>query len=160
MPIIEGYDDLDLGPKRFPEGEYQVTITEAKLVSGERKLSGSKWYALKVGFTGGGFSADTVVYYPADTAEWTSWSDGRRKLTKRQFDTLGIGMSQLESEGARAALIGKIITISVEKNGEYTNFYFREAAGMDSGVDFPAPTVPLEGAAVAPTAGHAEAIIV
>lgn len=161
MPIIDGYDDLDLGPKRLPFGLHRgVVITKCAYETGQGK-NGAQFYALDVTVAHGDVSERVRVWIPADTAEWVSWSEAKRKSTKGQLTALGLAMSDVESEQARAAVIGRSVDVEVKQNGEYRNVYFREAAGMDSGVGLPAPTVTLEGAHVSQAATRApETIIV
>lgn len=159
MPIIDGYDDLDLGPKKFPVGDHVAEIKSAKLATGTTK-NGAPYLALDIFITDGTHGDNIRVFLPRDTAEWTGWEDWQRKGCKRQLKGLGIHMSEVESEGARERLIGKAQTINVnESNGKfYVNF--REAAGMDSGASLPAPTNPLEGAGSTPATGQPQAIVV
>lgn len=133
MPIIDGYDDLEVGGfSHWKAGSHEVTIDSAKLVDGQRQ-DGAKWYALQVEFTRtDGATRSQRIYYPASTAEWMSMKEGQRKATKSQLEGLGIAMSELESEHARAALIGKTLSLEVKVNGDYTNYYFQQNNGQDA----------------------------
>lgn len=141
MPIIDGYDDLDLGPKRFPEGEHTGTIETAKLTTGTNKNGGS-YIALDVQLTDGTHGENIRVFLPKTNSEWVGWEDWQRKRLKRQLNGLGIHISEVESDQARAKLIGKTQAILVTKkqNGEGTNVYFREdEEAASSGSSLPEP---------------------
>lgn len=160
MPIIDGYDDLELGPAGFPDGLTRgASVTSCKYETGTTK-AGNRFYALDVVLTAGSTSEKLRVWIPCDTDEWRGWSVGRRKATKGQLTALGIDISEVESEQARGAVIGRVLDVEVDRNGQYRNVYLREPVGTDA-ASFPSPTVPLEGAAVVnATAGRPEAIVV
>lgn len=159
MPIIEGYDDLDLGPKKFPVGDHVAEIKKAALATGTTK-NGDAYLGLDIFITDGTYGDNIRVFLPRDTNEWKSWEDWQRKSCKRQLAGLGIHINEVESESARERLIGKQQNINVNKSGDKLYVNFREAAGMDSGTSLPAPTNPLEGAGSTPATGQREAVIV
>lgn len=132
MPIIEGYDDLTVGAGHWPDARYEATIEYAKLIEGNRQ-DGTKWYALDVMIESDGLSRSVKVYYPASSAEWQTWKEGKRKATKAQLLGLGIHMSELENESARAQLIGKPVTVQVVTKGDYTNYNFQDASRTEAG---------------------------
>lgn len=127
MPVIDGYNEQETGSNYagFAVGKHDVTVTSAKFESGTSKNTGNEWTALLVGLEDENGVSDTeFVSIPKDTADWQSWSNGRRKATKGQLDALGLDMALVEDDQARGLLIGKPLKIEVKQNGEYKNTYF------------------------------------
>lgn len=160
MPIIDGYDDLEVGGfSHWTPGPHRVTITGAKLANGKR-TNGTTWLALEIAYTRDtdGASRNERVYYPANTQEWLAMKEGQRKAVKSQLRGLGIDMSELESEQARAALIGKQLTVEVKVNGDFTNYYFQK--DRQDGVSLPEPERATTGEAQHATGMPATAVVV
>lgn len=161
MPLIDGYDDLDLGPKRFPEGEHTTTITKAATSTGKTK-SGDNYYAFDVTIQAGDYTETVRLFLPQTTQEWSAWEDWQRKRCKKQLVGLSIHMSEIESETARANLIGKQQEIFVAKkqNGDGTNIYFRENTATDTGSGLPTPEQAQGGAPVTTTTTNQAPVLV
>lgn len=154
MPIIDGYDDLDLGPKKFPAGDHVAEIKAAKLKSGDTKTGGS-YLALDIFVTDGTHGDNVRVFLPKTTQEWASWEDWQRRNCKQQLNGLGIHISEVESEHAREALINKTQHLHVNKNGDKVYVNFRETPSMDAPAGLPSPVVPSGGAVATTQPGQA-----
>lgn len=143
MPILDGYDDLDLGPKRFPAGEYTALIEGAKLVSGKTQ-AGNQYTALDIEVANEQYRENVRIFLPRDNQDWQTWEDWQRKKFKRQLAALGIRPEQVEDETARERLLGTTIGLFVtnKKTGDGTNVHFQEEAGKDAGLPLPPQAPP------------------
>ena len=114
MPIIDGYDEFtpSTGGNKFPVGNHTATAETCKLASGTTK-NGGNYQAVDVTLSGGGYSEDLRIFYPASTNEWMALEDWQRGNCKEQLAAIGLHMSEIENESARAAVIGREIKFEV-----------------------------------------------
>ena len=148
MPIIDGYDEFTPSNGKFPVGHHEAIAETCKLASGQTK-NGASYLAVDVTLSANGISEDVRIFYPASTAEWMQMEDWQRANCKEQLAGIGLHMSEIESEQARANVIGRTVRFEVATAKSGNTFKKFQAYGTTDGAGLPEPEQVVGGSSAA-----------